>query len=419
MTWPVSTQPVLFIDTPRAGNLGHRFLTAINCPFSEPQLAEIADAARSGNNIQMPMLVRKVPIRVTTASGVVRDAEEILILYGVDAHRLSKNLLGDFNAMLDKFVAGLDDLIKGMDWRNAQLQLVVDSAIVNGWQKRIRSLDLPVALSNTLEKTGSDPICENLMIADQRVAVCKNTIMKKIMLFGFAPIFFIVPSFFSGIYFGKTCWPRGFDDISCKVVVEKNNCEDDVNAKVNDEQSVIPIHENKTVKNISLFKSKDIRIELDVYEKMMPGDLRRKSVEFSKMLMRAINENDSISDDDKNRIRGFSKNIDKDFDDKDELAIFEKKSFLDKINYLVESIKNSALHKDMLRDLVLDRLKNIEVKIIVNEKKVSVNEKNVFDNILVSKGIFIDIVGGGNSLPYIEPKTGRTISVQLSTKALE
>jgi hypothetical protein len=415
MTWPVSTQPILFIDTPRAGNLGHRFLIAFGCPFSELQLAEIADAARSGNNIQMPMLVRKVPIRVTTASGVVRDAEEILIVYGVDANRLSKNLLGDLNAMLSKFVAGLDDLIKGMDWRNAQLQLVVDSAIVNGWQKRICSLNLPVALSNTLEKTGSDPICENIMIEDQRVAVYKNTIMKKIMLFGFASIFFIVPSFFSGIYFEKTCWPRGFDDISCKVVVEKNNCEDDVNTKVNDEQSVIPIHENKTVKNISLFKSKDIRIELDIFEKMMPGDLRRKSVEFSKMLMRAINENDSISDEDKNRIRGFSKNIDKDFDDKDELAIFEKKSFLDKINYLIENNKNSALHKDMLRDLVLDRLKNIEVKVIVNEKNAFGN------NSLINKSICIDIVGGGKSISHTEfkPVSKRAIEVLLSANPLE
>lgn len=414
MTWPVSTQPVLFIDTPRAGNLGHRFLIAIGCPFSEIQLAEIADAARSGNNIQMPMLVRKVPIRVTTASGVVRDAEEILIFYGVDVHRLSKNLLGDLNAMLDKFVAGLDDLIKGMDWRNAQLRLVVDSAIVNGWQKRIRSLDLPVALSNTLKKTVSDPICENLMIADQRVAVCKNTIMKKIMLFGLAPIFFIVPSFFSGMYFEKTCWLRGFDDISCKVVVEKMNCEDDVSAKVNDKQSVISIHENKTVKNISLFKSNDI-IELNKFEKMTPGDLRRKSVEFSKMLMRAINENDSISDDDKNRVRGFSKNIDKDFDDKGELAIFGEKSFLDKINYLVDNNKNSALHKDMLRDLVLDSLKNIEVKVIVNEKNAFGN------NSLINKSICIDIIGGGKSISQTEfkPASQRTIEVLLRANPLE
>ena len=373
MTWPEITQPVLFIDTPRAGNLGHRYLVSTYCPLTEQQLAEISDAARRGNNYHVPMLVRKVPIRVTTASGVIRDSEEILIVYGINVHRLSKNLLGDLNILLDEFVLGLDNFICCTDWRNAQFQLVIDSATVSSWQTKIASLDLPLLAHAPPEKTFATSISVDRKVEPELVSVSNPSIIRR-CVFVFVVILISAGSFFIGKYYDGIFEDSVVSNQKCiNLGVEKSDNDD----KIIDSEAQSISNRSKPIQLFGSIKSKK---ELGEFEEMQPNILHDKSVELAVFLTKTINESDLIDGEERKKMILLFKNIQNHQVSNNKVCEFGKKGLVESLKCLADNSKCSGDHQRQLMDNIQSKLKAVNVNLLISENNFrSKNSLILFD----------------------------------------
>ena len=80
---------VLFAETPRAGELGHRFLAPFDLSVSESEIAaffqDIGSDLSVGENFVA--VGRKVPQR--SPAGAIREGREVVMLVGVDASQVS------------------------------------------------------------------------------------------------------------------------------------------------------------------------------------------------------------------------------------------------------------------------------------------------------------------------------------------
>jgi hypothetical protein len=305
------------------------------------------------------MLVRKVPIRVTTASGVIRDSEEILIVYGINVHRLSKNLLGDLNILLDEFVLGLDNFICCTDWRNAQFQLVIDSATVSSWQTKIASLDLPLLAHAPPEKTVAIPISVDRKVEPELVSVSNPSIIRK-CVFVFVFIVISTGSFFIGKY---------YDGIFEDSVVSNQNCIN-LGVEKSDNHNKIRDSEAQSISNrskpIQLFGSIKSKKELGEFEEMQPNILHDKSVELAVFLTKTINESDLIDGEERKKMIFLFKNIQThQVSDDDKVYEFGKKGLVESLKYLADNSKCSGDHQRQLLDNIQSKLKAVNVNLLI------------------------------------------------------
>ncbi len=134
----------LFVETPRAGELGHRFLVAGNDQARERQIAEYVksvdkDVSVGANFIGVARSVRQ------HSGTAIRTGREIIVLAGVDVSRITGPSRDQLLTTLQKHLDRLEHLVlRGIDWsRLPNAELVVRSAELSQWLDEIRAFQFP------------------------------------------------------------------------------------------------------------------------------------------------------------------------------------------------------------------------------------------------------------------------------------
>ena len=105
MTWPY-----LIVDTPRAGELGHRFVVPPSV-LDEAEVARVAGrASREGRGEDFVSVTRNVVQRL--GGGAVRNGPETLILAGIDVGRLDDRAIGRLKSSLESLWPRVDNLVE-------------------------------------------------------------------------------------------------------------------------------------------------------------------------------------------------------------------------------------------------------------------------------------------------------------------
>lgn len=134
----------LFAETPRAGDLGHRFLVTGENQSPERQIAEYMkwvdkDISFGANFIGVARSVQQ-------HSGTsVRMGRETIVLAGVDVSRISRPSRDRLLGLIQKNLDRLEHLVlRKIDWsRLPRTEVVVRNAVLSQWLDEIRRLKLP------------------------------------------------------------------------------------------------------------------------------------------------------------------------------------------------------------------------------------------------------------------------------------
>lgn len=134
----------LFAETPRAGDLGHRFLVTGKDQSPERQIAEYLKSV--DKDISFGANFIGVARSVQQHSGTaVRTGREIIVLAGVDVSRFPGPSRDRLLALLQEHLDRLEQLVlRGIDWsRLPHAELVVRSSELSQWLDEVRALGIP------------------------------------------------------------------------------------------------------------------------------------------------------------------------------------------------------------------------------------------------------------------------------------
>lgn len=134
----------LFAETPRAGDLGHRFLVAGKDQTPERQIAEYLKSV--DKDVSFGANFIGVARSVQQHSGIaVRTGREIIVLAGVDVSRIPRSSRDKVLTLLRDLLDRLERLVlNGVDWsRLPRADLVVRNPELSRWLDEIENLALP------------------------------------------------------------------------------------------------------------------------------------------------------------------------------------------------------------------------------------------------------------------------------------
>ncbi len=132
----------LFAETPRAGQLGHRFLASLGLSISENEMAAFIQAATDDVTLGENFVAvgRNVPQQAVC--GTFREGREVLVLAGIDVRRTPGHLLARIVEVLREQITSLDCLIRdGIDWSCvSQTEVVLQRAELAAWLAALQAL---------------------------------------------------------------------------------------------------------------------------------------------------------------------------------------------------------------------------------------------------------------------------------------
>lgn len=139
----------LVIETPRAGDLGHRFL--VSCPgLSESEIVGLVSES-TRTPIGSHYISTSQQVAQTLNTKTVRFGVERIILYGIDTNGLTPEKLALVQNELQVLFVPVENLIKTMDWqRNARSVVVVLPELQRWIEKSIFSDLLPTDSSGPI-----------------------------------------------------------------------------------------------------------------------------------------------------------------------------------------------------------------------------------------------------------------------------
>ena len=136
----------LFAETPRAGELGHRFLVPVDLSISESEIAEFVQVADSDVSVgeNFVAIGRNVPQH--SAAGAVRVGREVVVLAGIDVSRVSSHEFALIVTSLQGCLNRLDQLvIGGIEWnRTAMGEVIVRRKELQEWLDDVQAVTVPV-----------------------------------------------------------------------------------------------------------------------------------------------------------------------------------------------------------------------------------------------------------------------------------
>ena len=134
----------LVVETPRAGKLGHRFISSSNAP-SEKSIVDIFTKSVTNpvgaNYISVSMSV------VQTLPGSVRQGNEMIVLIGLDTEKVNIVKIKDF---LGKLFAKLDLLVEETDWEKESNKIICFNPILGDWISGEHFQDLPAFIEKPI-----------------------------------------------------------------------------------------------------------------------------------------------------------------------------------------------------------------------------------------------------------------------------
>lgn len=149
----------LLVETPRAGEHGHRTITSPNAPREViDRLIDAARAARKGDYFLSA--ARNVEQRFATGS--VREGRETIALIGIDTARLTPTQLRQVQEALEKCLGLVEDLVLNrIDWHvEGRQELVVTRRELANWLNDFFPKDLPLwsgeCFSGAIRNTGPE-----------------------------------------------------------------------------------------------------------------------------------------------------------------------------------------------------------------------------------------------------------------------
>jgi hypothetical protein len=135
----------IFAETPRAGELGHRFLVPVDLSVSESEIAKFFQVIDGDLSVGANFVAigRKVPQR--SAAGAIREGREVVILVGVDVSRISGYELALVLTSLQGCLDKLYHLVNGgIDWTKATGEGIVRRKELKVWLEDLPTDLIPV-----------------------------------------------------------------------------------------------------------------------------------------------------------------------------------------------------------------------------------------------------------------------------------
>lgn len=127
----------LFVETPRAGNHGHRFLVSCEDQVPEKRIAEYVKAVDKDVSFGANYLgvARSVEQRGTA----VREGREIVVLVGIDISRANVHLQKELTGLLRKYLEQLEQLLQTIDWSHVgRERIVIYRRELSGWLDEVQ-----------------------------------------------------------------------------------------------------------------------------------------------------------------------------------------------------------------------------------------------------------------------------------------
>ncbi len=125
----------LIAETPRAGNLGHRFLVSPQTPCQPAQIAaycEQASKQATGKNY----LAASQTVEQHMANGSIRQGKELLILHGLQTEKMTEQERANLARELKSLFPLLQELVrKEITWQKADQQLCLELQELGDWKR--------------------------------------------------------------------------------------------------------------------------------------------------------------------------------------------------------------------------------------------------------------------------------------------
>lgn len=130
---------ILFAETARAGDIGHRFLVAKGCLATETQLSEYLQAVNAPITIGANFLAVRADVDQRLDNGTVRKGKEILLVAGINIARFNPGQLGQILNTLMTRLGELGELVtRQMDWgKYSRGELIVERPEFGDWLREI------------------------------------------------------------------------------------------------------------------------------------------------------------------------------------------------------------------------------------------------------------------------------------------
>jgi hypothetical protein len=141
----------LIIETPRAGELGHRILKS-HTEISDETAGELIANSRKALIGENYVSVKK-DVKQILKNGTVREGIERILLAGVDVRRLSDAQIEKVTQDLSELYEKLQRLIESSDWKTGQ-DMVISRPELQDWINKPQFLRLPAVATGP---TGPQP----------------------------------------------------------------------------------------------------------------------------------------------------------------------------------------------------------------------------------------------------------------------
>ncbi|MDA1179099.1 MAG: hypothetical protein O2931_09930 [Planctomycetota bacterium] len=159
----------LFAETPRAGQLGHRFLTGLGLSATEHEIAAFVQVAEDDVTVGENFVAvgRNVPQKAT--GGTVREGREVIVLAGIDVKRTSPDSLQQILESLQRHLGNLESLIQGgIDWSCVrQSEVVIQRKELAEWLNELQA----IPVSNTNWSHGPQLLSTNPTVATSSLSI--------------------------------------------------------------------------------------------------------------------------------------------------------------------------------------------------------------------------------------------------------
>ena len=137
----------LIVETPRGGDLGHRFLSSPGHGV-ESEIAILANEANR-NLIGSNYIAVSQTVRQTLANGTIRNGTECIILAGIDMPAIQGAKQDQVIDQLNQLFPKLDNLIKSINWSLDNRSTVIVCKELQSWLDHEAFRDLPAAKTIT------------------------------------------------------------------------------------------------------------------------------------------------------------------------------------------------------------------------------------------------------------------------------
>jgi len=132
----------LFAETPRAGELGHRFLTGSNPSATEHEIAAFVQVAEDDQTVGENFVAVGRNVSQKATNGTVREGREVIVLAGIDVTNTSPDSLQQIFEVLRRHLDNLDSLIQGgIDWSSVrQSEVVIQRKELAEWLNELDAI---------------------------------------------------------------------------------------------------------------------------------------------------------------------------------------------------------------------------------------------------------------------------------------